>query len=49
MFQVLEFDVKGVQVIAGMRTKRAHERNDLLTAMNDIGSSLVLEAVQMVP
>jgi multimeric flavodoxin WrbA len=43
MFQMLEFDVKSVQVIAGMRNGQAHERNDLQTTMNDIGSSLVLE------
>jgi multimeric flavodoxin WrbA len=43
MFQVLEFDVKSVEVIAGMRTRQAHERNDLQISMNDIGSSLVLE------
>jgi multimeric flavodoxin WrbA len=43
MFQVLEFDVKSVQVIAGMRSKQAHEIDDLQTSMNDIGASLVLE------
>jgi multimeric flavodoxin WrbA len=43
MFQLLEFDVKGVYVIAGMRNESAHERNDLHTAMKDIGSSLVSE------
>jgi multimeric flavodoxin WrbA len=42
MFQTLEFDVKSVQVIEGMRREQAHERSDLLTAMNDIGASLVL-------
>jgi hypothetical protein len=42
-FQVLEFDVKSVQVIAGMRGKQAHEIDDLQTLMNDIGASLVLE------
>jgi len=42
MFQVLEFDVKSVQVIAGMRSKQAHEINDLQASMNGIGSSLVL-------
>jgi multimeric flavodoxin WrbA len=42
-FQVLEFDVKSVQVIAGMRSKQAHEIDDLQTSMNDIGASLVLE------
>jgi len=41
MFQLLEFDVQSVQVIAGMRNKQAHEINDLQTSMNNIGSSLV--------
>ena len=41
MFQLLEFDVKGVYVVAGMRNKPAHERKDLHTVMKDIGSSLV--------
>jgi multimeric flavodoxin WrbA len=43
MFQLLEFDVKSVQVIAGTRNGQAHERNDLHTSMYGIGSSLVLE------
>jgi len=43
MFQLLEFDVKSVQVIAGMRSGQAHERNDLHDSMSDIGSLLVLE------
>lgn len=43
MFQLLEFDVKGVHVVAGMRNGPAHERKDLHTAMKDIGSSLVSE------
>jgi multimeric flavodoxin WrbA len=43
MFQLLEFDVKGVHVVAGMRNEPAHERKDLHTAMKDIGSSLVSE------
>ncbi|MDR0383468.1 MAG: hypothetical protein LBH50_05725 [Spirochaetaceae bacterium] len=43
MFKALEFDVRSVQVIAGMRNGSAHERNDLHTTMKDIGSSLVLE------
>jgi len=41
-FQVLEFDVISVQVIAGMRNKQAHEIDDLQISMNDIGASLVL-------
>ena len=43
MFQLLEFDVKGLHVITGMRNEPAHERKDLHTAMKEIGSSLVLE------
>jgi multimeric flavodoxin WrbA len=42
MFQMLEFDVKGVHVIAGMRSEPAHERKELYAVMKDIGSSLVL-------
>jgi multimeric flavodoxin WrbA len=43
MFQMLEFDVKGVHVIAGMRNEPAHERKELYTTMKDIGSALVLQ------
>ena len=43
IFQLLEFDVKGVHVVAGMRNEPAHERKGLHTAMKDIGSSLVSE------
>lgn len=43
MFQLLEFDVKEVVVVAGMRNEPAHERKDLHTAMKAIGSSLVSE------
>jgi multimeric flavodoxin WrbA len=43
MFLMLEFDVKEVQVVAGMRNGPAHERKDLHTVMKDIGSSLVSE------
>jgi len=42
MFQLLEFDVKSVQVIAGTRSGQTLERDDLLASMTDIGSSLVL-------
>ena len=41
MFQLLEFDVKGVHVIAGMRNEPAHERKELYTVMKNIGSSLI--------
>jgi multimeric flavodoxin WrbA len=43
MFQMLEFDVKDVVVVAGMRNGPAHEREDLHTAMKDAGASLVSE------
>jgi multimeric flavodoxin WrbA len=43
MFQLLEFDVQPVQVIAGTRSGQLHDRNDLHALMNAIGSSLVLE------
>ena len=43
VFQLLEFDVKDVVVIAGMRNEPAHERKDLYIAMKDMGSSLVSE------
>jgi multimeric flavodoxin WrbA len=45
MFQVLGFGVK-LQVVTGMRNEPAHEREDLQTALKDIGSSLVLEQFQ---
>lgn len=43
MFELLEFDVKGVHVVAGMRNEPADKREDLHTALKDIGSSLVSE------
>jgi len=43
MFQVLEFDVKSVQVIAGMRIKSAHERDDLQKLMSEVGVELAGE------
>jgi len=43
MFQLLEFDVPEVVVVAGMRNKPAYERKDLDTVMKDVGSSLVPE------
>ncbi|MCO5382341.1 MAG: hypothetical protein NHB15_09850 [Methanosarcina barkeri] len=43
MFQLLEFDVKEVLVVAGMRDEPAHERKDLHTLLKDVGSSLVSE------
>jgi len=41
MFQLLEFDVGKVVVVAGMRDKPARERKDLDMVMKNIGSSLV--------
>jgi len=41
MFQMLEFDVKGLYVVAGLRTEPAYEKKELYTTMKDIGSSLV--------
>jgi multimeric flavodoxin WrbA len=43
MFQMLEFDVRGLHVIAGTRTEPAHEKIELHAAMKSIGSALVLE------
>ena len=39
MFQMLEFDVAGIHVVAGLRSEAAHERKGLDTAMKEIGSS----------
>ncbi len=41
MFQLLEFDVDEVVVVAGMRNEPAHQRKDLDAAMKDVGSSIV--------
>ena len=43
IFELLEFDVAEVVVVAGMRNAPAHEQKYLHTAMKDIGSSLVAE------
>ncbi len=40
-FQLLEFDVKEVPVVTGLRNGAAHERKELHVALKDIGSSLV--------
>jgi multimeric flavodoxin WrbA len=40
MFQVLEFDVD-LHVVTGMRNGPAQQREDLHTAMKDVGASLV--------
>ncbi|CAB1250215.1 Iron-sulfur flavoprotein [Clostridiaceae bacterium BL-3] len=46
MFEVLEFDVKEVPVITGLRNGPACEREDLHTGLKDFGSALVLEGCQ---
>jgi multimeric flavodoxin WrbA len=43
MFGLLEFEVKEVVVVAGMRNESAQERPELPTALKDIGASLVGE------
>ncbi len=43
MFQLLEFDVIAVPVVAGLRTESAQERTELHAVMKEIGSSLVAE------
>ena len=43
IFQLLEFAVSEVAVVAGMRNEPARERKGLHTVMKGIGSSLVLE------
>jgi len=41
MFQLLEFDVKGLYVVAGMRKEPAHEKKDFDTEMKNAGAFLV--------
>ena len=43
MFQMLEFDVKDLIVVAGTRSEQASERRELYSKMRDVGSSLVSE------
>ena len=43
IFELLEFNVKVVPVVAGMRNVPAFERKDLGAVLKDIGSSLVSE------
>lgn len=45
MFELLEFDVRDVPVVTGMRNESAQERKDLNNTMKNIGSSLVLEGI----
>jgi len=42
MFQLLEFDVKAMPIIAGTRNGPAQEREELVDDLKGIGSSLVL-------
>ena len=42
MFEIIEFDVKTVPVITGMRNGSACEREGLRTSLKDFGSALVL-------
>ena len=41
MFQLLEFDVKGLYIVSGLRKEPAHERKDLHAEMKNVGSLLV--------
>jgi len=41
MFQLLEFDVKDVVIVTGMRTGSAHEQKGLHSSLIDVGKSLV--------
>ena len=43
MFELLEFDVREVPVVTGLRNGPAHEREDLRPVLKNIGSSLVSE------
>ena len=43
IFQLLEFDVKGVHVVAGTRNEPAHEKRDLPDLMKNAGAALVTE------
>ncbi len=43
MFDLLEFDVKEVPVVTGLRNGPAHEREELHVVLKNIGSSLIAE------
>ncbi|MDR1952274.1 MAG: flavodoxin family protein [Elusimicrobiota bacterium] len=43
IFQVLEFDVKDIVVVTGMRNGPAYEKEELHAILKNIGASLVLE------
>ena len=42
VFELLEFNVKSMPIITGMRTESAQEQEGLLAAMKSIGAALVL-------
>ena len=42
IFQLLEFDVQDVVVVAGTRSESASEKKDLLSTITAVGTSLVL-------
>jgi len=44
MFQMLEFDVKSMQIVAGTRNSPANEREDLPPVLKEIGASLFLQS-----
>ena len=44
MFQLLEFDVRGVHIVTDMRSEPAYERKDLHIVMKDIGASFISES-----
>lgn len=46
MFEVLEFDVTELPIVTDLRSKPAHERDDLRTGLKEFGSTLVLEGHQ---
>lgn len=46
MFELLEFNVKDVPVVTGLRNGPASEREDLQVILKDIGSSIVSERFQ---
>jgi multimeric flavodoxin WrbA len=43
IFKLLEFDVRGLHVVAGMRSEPAYAKKELHTIMKNVGSSLVSE------
>jgi len=43
MFQLLEFDVKGLYVVSGLRNEPAHEKKDLDAEMKNVGALLTSE------